>query len=194
MVGLSDEGGPAIYTIGYGQRRVEELIDLLKRYGVRFVIDVRSWPYSRFRPEFSREPLERALRRAQLRYVFMGHLLGGRPRDPACYRDGKVDYAAVSRTGAYQQGIGRLRRAWEQQLCVCLLCSEERPEDCHRSKLIGQTLEQQDIPVRHIDVDGSVTDHAEVMRRLTGGQQTLFEVHFTSRRRYKAREGFREDV
>jgi len=75
-----------------------------------------------------------------------------------------------------------------QGLRVCLLCSEARPEDCHRTKLIGQSLAEQGIPVRHIDADGSAVDHDLVMRRLTGGQQSLFGVAFTSRKRYQVKE------
>jgi len=44
------------------------------------------------------------------------------------------------------------------------------------------------IPVRHIDADGSVVDHEAVMRRLTGGQQCLFGMVLTSRKRYRVRE------
>ncbi|HEY8497604.1 MAG TPA: DUF488 domain-containing protein [Limnochordales bacterium] len=180
--------GTAVYTIGYGQRRGPEVIDLLRRHGIQYLVDVRTAPYSRFRPEFSRQALEQALPPAGLRYVFMGDLLGGRPSDPSCYRDGKVDYTVLSRTPAYQQGIKRLKNAWVQGLRVCLLCSEERPEECHRSKLIGQSLVEHGIPVRHIDADGSVVDHEAVMRRLTGGQQCLFGMVLTSRKRYRVRE------
>jgi len=185
---VQDSPDTAVYTIGYGQRRGADVIDLLQRYGIEYLVDVRSTPYSRFRPEFSRPALEKALPALGVRYVFMGDLLGGRPSDPTCYRDGKVDYTALSRTPAYQHGIQRLKKAWMQGLRVCLLCSEARPEDCHRTKLIGQSLAEQGIPVRHIDADGSAVDHDLVMRRLTGGQQSLFGVAFTSRKRYQVKE------
>lgn len=184
----------AIYTIGYGQRQIHEVISLLRRYGIQFVVDVRSVPYSRIRPEFSREALRRTFPTAKVQYVFLGHQLGGRPSDPACYRNGKVDYSALSQTPAYRQGIERLRRALQQGLRLCLLCTEERPEDCHRSKLIGQTLAAEGIAVRHIDADGSVVDQEAVVQRLTGGQQTLFDVSFTSRKRYQAREQRLDEV
>lgn len=49
---------------------------------------------SRYRPEFTKGPLEHRLAAEDLRYVFMGNVLGGRPDDPACYdEDGHVDYA-----------------------------------------------------------------------------------------------------
>ena len=31
------------------------------------------------------------------------------------------------------------------------MCSEGKPEQCHRSKLIGASLDEEEIPVIHID-------------------------------------------
>ena len=176
-----------IYTIGYGARSASEMIALLKRYEIGFVIDIRSFPYSRFKPEFSRDPLEKTLKEFGFRYVFMGNLLGGRPQDERCYRDGKVDYAQVQETEAFRQGIERIRNAWTQQLRVCLMCSEGRPEDCHRSKLIGRVLDDNGISVRHITLDGGLWTQEEVIHAVTGGQQDLFGDTFTSRKTYAAR-------
>ena len=36
------------------------------------------------------------------------------------------------------------------------MCSEGRPEQCHRSKLIGEALAAAGIPVCHIDEDGGL--------------------------------------
>jgi len=179
-------GSEVIYTIGYGARALDEVTGLLARYGVDLVIDVRTAPYSRFKPEFSREPLARRLRECEIRYDFMGDLVGGRPKDPSCYRDGKVDYERVKETAAFREGIGRIANAWRQHRHVCLLCSEWRPEECHRSKLIGQVLEEMGVPVRHITRDGTLRSQHEVIRRLTGGQGSFFGQEFTSRRRYRS--------
>ena len=67
--------------------------------------------------------------------------LGGQPDDRECYdEDDKVDYDKIRDKPFYQEGIGRLRQVWQNQLRVVLMCSEGKPEMCHRSKLIGQTL------------------------------------------------------
>ena len=63
--------GGVIYTIGYGARSVDELIATLRLYGIEYLIDVRSQPYSRHKPEFSKSALDQAVREARLRYVFM---------------------------------------------------------------------------------------------------------------------------
>jgi uncharacterized protein (DUF488 family) len=175
-----------IYTIGYGARDLPEFVDLLRAHDIAYLLDVRSAPYSRFKPEFSKDALEQALRAAGLHYLYLGRQLGGQPEAPSCYVDGKVDYAAVRQLPAFQQGIDRLERAYRQGRRVALMCSEGKPELCHRSKLIGQVLAERDIAVLHIDENGNLLTQAEVIGKLTGGQLNLFgEPGFTSRKRYE---------
>jgi uncharacterized protein (DUF488 family) len=165
---------PPIYTVGYGGRSVDELVCVLQDYHIDFVIDVRSAPYSKFNPDYSKDALEQRLKPAGFRYVYMGDLLGGRPRDESCYTNGYVDYEKLREKQFYLDGIARLRKAWEQQLRVAVLCSEGKPQACHRSKLIGVTLEEQGIGVMHIDERGYQKSQQTVMDLLTDGQLPLF--------------------
>ena len=65
-----------LYTVGHGGRTVDEIVRQMRTKGIQFVIDVRSVPYSKYQPEFTRKPLAKALRDAGLKYGFMGHKLG----------------------------------------------------------------------------------------------------------------------
>ena len=174
-----------IYTIGYGARTIEAFIAVLQAYGIAYLIDVRSAPYSRFKPEFSKKQLENALLAHGIRYVYMGDSLGGLPDDPDCYVDDKVDYERVMQKDFYQAGIRRVQAAYEKRLRVVLMCSEGKPEMCHRSKLIGESLTAMGIEVLHIDENDELKTQDEIIRRLTGGQLSLFgDQTFTSRKRY----------
>ncbi|MFZ4661186.1 MAG: DUF488 family protein [Caldilineaceae bacterium] len=174
-----------IYTIGYGERTLTALLAVLQRYQIEYLVDVRTAPYSRYKPEFSKAELTAALRQHGFKYLFMGDQVGGRPENPACYTDGKVDYDKVQATAAYQQGIERLRSAFAQQQRIVLLCSEGKPEQCHRSKLIGATLEKLGIPLVHIDESDEPQTQEAIIARLTAGQLSLFGDHsFQSRKRY----------
>ena len=164
-----------IYTIGYGSRSIAELIELLHAHKIVYLIDVRSAPYSRYKPEFSKAPLANALEQHGIRYVFMGDALGGRPDDETCYVNGKVDYEKVKATASYQHGIQRLRTAFSQQHSIVLMCSEGKPEACHRCKLIGATLTHENIAVMHIDENGEQLTQEQVVERLKGGQLSMFE-------------------
>ncbi len=174
-----------IYTIGYGSRSIEDLIEVLHAHEIAYLIDVRSAPYSRYKPEFSKAPLANEMEQHGIRYVFMGDSLGGRPDDETCYVNGKVDYERVKATASYQRGIQRLHTAFSQQQSVALMCSEGKPEECHRCKLIGATLTNEDIPVVHIDENDEQLTQAQVIERLTGGQLSMFgERTFHSRKKY----------
>ena len=172
----SPPGRCPIFTIGYGARSPEDLIATIKANQIEYLIDVRTAPYSRFKPEFSKEVLQHLLEfeRAGVRYVFMGDTLGGQPADPACQTDGKVDYDKVRAQSFFQKGVERLRKAFEAQHRVALMCSEGRPEQCHRSKLIGEALTAAGIPVCHIEEDGRRLTQTQVIDRLAKGQMDLF--------------------
>jgi len=178
----------SLFTIGYGARTLAEFLAALKASHIEYLIDVRTAPYSKFRPEFSRDLLQHHVERAGIHYVFMGDALGGQPKDPVCHTDGKVDYDKVRAQPFFQSGIERLRKAFELERRVALMCSEGRPEQCHRSKLIGEALAAAGVPVCHIDEDGGLLTQAQVINRLTKGQMDLFgQASFTSRKRYAPR-------
>jgi len=177
-----------IYTIGYGNRAITEFIDLLKKYNILYVADIRSAAYSKYNADFSQEALKQSLRDHRIGYIFMGEQLGGRPKDEAYYTDGKVDYSKLGQADFYKQGVQRLNVALEKRLSVALMCSEQKPEMCHRSKLIGQTLFEAKLEVWHIDEHGELKTQPEVINRLTNGQLSMFESGFTSRKNYLPKE------
>lgn len=162
-----------IYTIGYGSRSIAEFIEVLQEYEIVYLIDVRSIPHSGYKPEFSKKPLANELQQHGIRYVYMGDLLGGKPEDESCYVNGIVDYEKVKETEFFQRGIERLHAAFSQQQRVALMCAEEKPEHCHRTKLISATLTTQDLPVVHIDEKGEQITQEQVIERITGGQMSL---------------------
>lgn len=175
--------GGLLTTIGYGDRPWNEFLDRLRAHRIRYLIDVRSQPRSR-QPEFNGDALRVLLGQAGITYVFMGDALGGKPDDPSCYVDGKVDYARCQARPVFSVGLERLMTALKGGHRVALMCSELDPERCHRSKLIGEALQRRNVPLLHIDRDGAEVTQQTVIGRLTGGQSALFGESFTSRGRY----------
>ena len=66
-----------IRTIGHSNHPIERFVDLLKNAGVKLLVDVRSMPYSRRFPQFSRERLQKSLATTGIDYVWQGEALGG---------------------------------------------------------------------------------------------------------------------
>ena len=180
------EPGTEILTVGYGSRAIEEFIALLEGAGAEYLVDVRSAPYSRFKPKFSREPLAAQLEMHGIRYVFMGKELGGKPDDPeAFHADGRVDYERLRLQPAFLDGLASLEAGWEAGHTLVLMCSEGKPQECHRTKLIAEELVRLGVPVSHIDELGTSRAHHEIMALITDGQETLFGGHAAASRSRK---------
>lgn len=164
-----------IYTIGYGSRSIEHFITTLQHYHIDYLVDVRSAPYSRFKPEYAKDVLATALQSVGIRYLYLGDKLGGRPADPALYSEGKVDYEKIKTQPFYHEGLARIEQAFHKQVHIALMCSEGKPTQCHRTKLIGASLTSRSIPVAHIDEHDNLRSQEEVIFDLTNGQLSFFQ-------------------
>lgn len=175
---VADEKRISVLTIGHSNGRIEAFIELLRRHEVEVLVDTRSQPYSRYSPHFSRDPLQRAVRDAAIRYLFMGNALGGRPTPRECYdAEGKVLYDKVEEQDFYKEGIERLGEGI-RRFRVCLLCSEEDPIRCHRRRLVARTLIRRGIEVRHIRGTGDIESEAHVQARFEGENPDLKQLRF----------------
>jgi uncharacterized protein (DUF488 family) len=163
-------GKKPLYTIGHGNRKPEEFLALLKDFGIEYLIDVRSQPYSKFNPQFNQKDLKFFLERNGIKYVFMGDTIGGRPKDTSCYdNEGRVDYEALKTKEFFLKGIERLKTAYNKDINVVIMCSESKPCECHRSKLIGKVLFTDNIIIKHIDEKGKLKDQSTVINELNKG-------------------------
>lgn len=170
-----------LYTIGHSDRAPEEFIAHLKQHGIAVLVDVRSVPFSRRFPHFSKNDLRALLRENNIRYSYAGDKLGGRPQDEALYHEvpdedapaeaylKRVDYEAVMQQATYRENIARLleivNNEAQQGANVAVLCSEGNPRECHRHYLIAKLLitenatlraTDQTVQVQHILRDGSL--------------------------------------
>lgn len=163
-----------IYSIGHGNRRAETFFNLLKQYEIDFLVDVRTNPFSRFNPDFSRVKLEQICKDYSVTYLFLGDSLGGKPANRACYdANGHVLYEEVMKTDTFIQSANRLITAYNKNLKVACMCSELRPCECHRSKMIGRYLSSQNVEVQHIDEKGNLVSQQDVMLEVTNSHSTV---------------------
>jgi len=127
-----------IFTIGYEQSTVADVVAALKAAGVERVIDVRAVAASR-RPGFSKTALAGALSEAGIAYEHLRAL--GTPKEG---RDAakRGDVATLERVYAGQLELPEaqaasailLDRADAQP--TALLCYEREPAECHRTLLL----------------------------------------------------------
>ncbi|MDX6625155.1 MAG: hypothetical protein QOE56_144 [Solirubrobacterales bacterium] len=144
----------AILTLGHSNHPVERFKELLAESDVDVLVDVRSWPRSRYVDWADRASLPDTVAAVNVKYLFLGDQLGGRPDDGSFYdREGHVLYGKVAKTEDFRAGIERLKRGISQWR-VAIMCSEENPEHCHRRLLVAKVLLEEGIAVTHIRGDG----------------------------------------
>jgi len=178
-----------IYSIGHGNKEIDTFIEELKSFNIEFLIDVRSIPYSKYNPQYNKESLQSDIEKESIKYIYMGDSLGGMPKDPTCYINEKADYNIIKDKKFFKDGIKRLIKAKEKKFTVAVMCSESKPEVCHRSKLIGQELLKYDVNMKHIISRDIENDQHTVMKNLLKGKDEidLFgnKTGFTSRKKIK---------
>ena len=125
-----------IYSIGYqGLKEPDVLFRFLAKYDVSHLYDVRSRPYSRVK-KFNGKFLEPACPR-WLTYMWVGDRLGGLDR----IDDKAIAWLAVD----------------QADKCVCVMCMEANPYDCHRYNEIGRRLADHGVETAHIIVNKGLT-------------------------------------
>jgi uncharacterized protein (DUF488 family) len=148
-----------VWTIGHGATTFDDFERRIGEYGIATVVDVRSQPFSRHAPDFTRSTLEDRCADAGLRYRWMGRGLGGRPDDPALRTvEGDLDLAAVRSSPAFAGAIQELCAVASASATV-VLCAETDPVDCHRSTLVAPALEAAGFTVIDILGDGTSRQH-----------------------------------
>jgi uncharacterized protein (DUF488 family) len=151
------------WTVGHGNRSIEEFLALLKEAEVERLVDVRAYPASRRHPQFAREALEQSLVTAGIGYVWEGSALGGRRKpaeqspNVALRNPGFRAYADHMMGREFQDAherlveIGRTRR-------TAVMCAERLPWQCHRF-FISDYLTAHSMRVIHLIGPGAAQEH-----------------------------------
>lgn len=143
-----------LFTIGHSNHSAKRFRELLAQHEVEVLVDVRSWPHSRYVEWADRSRIHEVARSAGVRYLFLGSGLGGRPDGDEFYDpEGHVLYGRVARSTSFRAAIARLRQGAERYR-VAIMCSEEDPASCHRRLLVAKVLLGEGWTIDHIRGDG----------------------------------------
>ncbi len=171
-----DSAGVKFFTIGHSTRSLEDFIQILQRYEVERVIDVRTMPRSRRNPQYNRETLPGSLKSAGIEYTHMPELGGFRQAQPdspntGWRNDSFRGYADYMLTNEFELALlvliqtGNLER-------VVVMCAEAVPWRCHRS-LIADALTVRGYPVVDIlDFDHSQEHRLTSFAKVEGNRLT----------------------
>lgn len=145
-----------IYTIGHSTHSQEEFISILEIYNIEILVDIRSYPGSRYVPHFNKENMEKWIPDNNIKYIHMPEL-GGRRKaikeiDKSLINGWRQlafrNYAGYSLTDEYNEGIDKLISMAKKER-LCYMCAESLPWRCHRL-IVSNTLVLKGINVYHI--------------------------------------------
>jgi len=154
-----------LFTIGYSPHTLDSFLNSLRAYDINALVDVRSSPFSHYKPEFNQDTLKGFVKSNNITYVFLGNYCGARVEDPSCYANGKVDFKLVAENQKFKEGLMRIKKGMEK-FSIALMCAEKDPITCHRTILICRNLWNANINIKHILGDGSFESHRDSEKRL----------------------------
>ncbi|MDP2908088.1 MAG: DUF488 domain-containing protein [Nanoarchaeota archaeon] len=139
-----------IYTIGFTKKSLGEFIDLLKKNGVQKVVDIRLNPSSQLSGFAIQRDLKYTLKRESIGYE---HILELAPDEPLLekYRKDKnwAEYEkSFSKLMERRNAKEILKKLLSEGKTLCLLCSEDKANKCHR-RLVAELLDK-DVEIIHL--------------------------------------------
>ena len=139
----------SLYTVGHSNQSFEQFLEMLQSQGINVIVDVRSVPASKYTPQFNREPLQAALNRAGIHYMWFGEEFGARRTD-ALDADNKVDFEKAVQTPAFLRGTERVLNGLQKGYRISLMCSEAHPLECHRFAMVSRWFFEHCVDMQHI--------------------------------------------
>lgn len=165
-----------IYTIGYTLFKkgstidIEALFGTLRKFGVNYLVDVRSVPFSKQYPQCNADNMKIAGRSLGIPYMNMPEIgakinkeydvfskasdifleqsvfpiaKSNRPeKTELLSSDEIVDFRKFRLNEVFINGLKRIETACHKGYTLCLMCGEKNPIDCHRYFLVSKALEQ----------------------------------------------------
>lgn len=132
-----------VYTVGHSTRPLPEFVELLQRYGIELLIDVRTIARSRHVPQYNIETLPASLAESGINHRYIENLGGLRRTSKNSPNTGWRNksfrgYADYMQTDSFKAGVEELMQ-FASDSTVAIMCAEAVPWRCHRS-LIGDAL------------------------------------------------------
>lgn len=176
---VSPVSSAVIYTVGHSNREQVGFLDLLKKWRIRALVDIRALPRSRRHPQFDSEVLRGVLPAADIAYHWAGRQLGGmREPEPGslhtALQEGLRGYADHMGSAVFRQGVAQLMRLAATR-STAVMCAEKEPLQCHRSLLADHLVLVHGIEVRHLLSTDEMRSHRPRPEARLDGGRTVYD-------------------
>jgi uncharacterized protein (DUF488 family) len=142
-----------IYTIGFTKKTAEEFFTKLKNSGVKRIIDVRLNNTSQLAGFSKKDDLRFFLRKiCEIDYIHMPELAPTKEILDA-YKKGSLEWSGYEQRFIQLIALRQVEERLGEEILdgACLLCSEEKPDRCHR-RLVAEYLRDKwnDVEITHL--------------------------------------------
>lgn len=153
---------PTVWTLGHSTRSLTEFLELLGRFRIEALVDVRRFPGSRRHPQFAGAALEQALSEHGIQYRWLPALGGRRrprPDSPhTAWRNASFrGYADHMDSAEFARALDELMELARRRR-TAIMCAEALWWRCHRA-LIADALRVRGFEVLHIRDDSDPVAH-----------------------------------
>ena len=164
-----------IYTLGHSNYSFDKFIEILKKYNINCVVDIRAIPYSKYNTQYNKEFFQANLKKLGYTYIYMDDEFGAKRRTRNSYNDeGDADFDKVILEEDFKKGIERLKVGCAKNYKIVLLGAMQEPIRCPRAILLGRELIKEGFNVKHIMHEGDLKTQDEL-------EEQLLEKYFEER-------------
>jgi uncharacterized protein (DUF488 family) len=159
---METTGNKTIWTIGHSNHPIEKFISLLKAFDIELLADIRTYPGSRYCPQFNKEQFQQSLNENNIEYMHMPGLGGRRKTRADSHNTGWKNasfrgYADYMETDEFKNAFHNLEDL-AQQKRIAYMCSESLWWSCHRS-LVSDVFKLKGWNVLHIMPSMKTDEH-----------------------------------
>lgn len=164
-----------IYTLGHSNYPFDKFIEILKKYNINCVVDIRAIPYSKYNTQYNKEFFQINLKKLGYTYIYMADEFGVKRKTRESYNEeGYANFEKVILEDDFKRGIKRLKIGCNKGYKIVLLGAMQEPIRCPRAILIGKELVKEGFNVKHIMHEGNLKTQNEL-------EELLLEKYFDQR-------------
>lgn len=151
-----------IFTIGHSTRSIKDFLEILQKYDIQLLVDLRSLPGSTYNPQFNDDQLAKSLASINVEYLHLSGLTGFRKSiknslNPGLRSKSFRAFADHMQTDEFKNDLKILIKLAKKKRIV-IMCAEAVVWRCHRS-LVGDALTARGVKVYDIYNINSVKLH-----------------------------------
>ena len=164
-----------IYALRHSNYPFAKFIEILKKYNINCVVDIRAIPYSKYNIQYNKEFFQNSLKKLGYTYIYMADEFGAKRRTRESYNsEGYADFEKVILEDDFKRGIERLKTGCNKGYKIVLLGAMQDAIRCPRAILVGRALIKHGFDVKYIMHEGNLKTQDEL-------EEQLLEKYFEER-------------